>query len=191
MAQPRKPVPAKLVIAQFSSSWEVLLEAKEKLANTFGPIDLESFPYSFIETDHYALTMGENLIKQFLTFQNLVEQEELKKIKNLTNKWEEEAKHWASTKNLKVSRPLNLDPGLITGAKFILATMKDFSHRLYLGDHVYGEVTLMFQKGRFQIQPWTYPDYQKKETLHFLELARAIYMSQWKRMNCFEDKKRI
>lgn len=178
MAKAREPLPAKLVVALFSSSWDVILEAKHQLISLFGAIDLEGLPFEFIQTHHYEKSMGSSLIKQLVAFQALVEQGDLKEIKNQTNALEEEAKTWKSSLNLSVSRPVNLDPGLITGAKFILATMKDFSHRLYLGNHVYGEVTLMFQKGKFCIQPWTYPDYQKEENLLFLKQVRQIYMDQ-------------
>ena len=43
-------------------------------------------------------------------------------------------------------RPLNLDPGYITLAKLVLASTKDHAHRIYLGQGIFAEVTLLFQR---------------------------------------------
>jgi hypothetical protein len=44
-------------------------------------------------------------------------------------------------------RPVNLDPGFIEPSKLILASTKNFSHRIYIGNKMYAEVTLMYEKG--------------------------------------------
>ena len=63
-------------------------------------------------------------------------------------------------------------------SKIILASCKDFSHRIYLGDGVYGEITLQYTKGGFQILPWTFPDYRKEEYHVFFDNLRRRYMEQ-------------
>lgn len=178
MAKPRPPLPAKLMCALFSTSLELMERAQKEMEKHFGTIDLEGPLYNFTETDHYWDAMGEDLKKRLISFENLVEQDQLKNIKNLTNRLEEELSQTEEGKVLPYSRPINLDPGLVTGAKLILATMKDFSHRIYLGNHVYAEVTLIYVKGQFRPQPWTYPDYKREGNLAFLSRVRGRYMQQ-------------
>ena len=69
-------------------------------------------------------------------------------------------------------RPLNLDPGLLLLGKFLLATTKDQSHRIYLRDGIYAEVTLRYTKSEFEPWPWTYADYREPFVHSFLASAR-------------------
>src|SRR5262249_9136900 len=72
-------------------------------------------------------------------------------------------------------RPLNLDPGYLVLGKFLLATTKDQSHRVYLRDGIFAEVTLRYHAGRFEPWPWTYADYRQPQVHEFLQQARAYY----------------
>ncbi|MEI8217519.1 MAG: DUF4416 family protein, partial [Elusimicrobiota bacterium] len=67
---------------------------------------------------------------------------------------------------------MNIDPGYVTPAKVVLASTKDYSHRIYLSDGIYAEVTMMFQKGSYVFLPWTYSDYQSKAALQFFNRIR-------------------
>ena len=52
-------------------------------------------------------------------------------------------------------------------------TTKDRDHRLYLGDGIYGEVTLFYQlPGRWVSSRWTYPDYKLEEFHRFFFTCR-------------------
>jgi len=80
----------------------------------------------------------------------------------------------------KISRTVNLDPGYITASNLVLATTKDFSHRVYIGQGIYAEVTLNFRKGGCVFFEWTYPDFKSgKYTSFFLEIRRR-YMEMTK-----------
>jgi hypothetical protein len=68
-----------------------------------------------------------------------------------------------------------LDPGYVTLAKMVLATTKDFAHRLYLGDGIYAESTLRFRKKQFEPWEWTYPDYRTDEYREFFGRVRECY----------------
>ncbi|MFN4132318.1 MAG: DUF4416 family protein, partial [Caldimicrobium sp.] len=72
-------------------------------------------------------------------------------------------------------RRVNLDPGYLSLSKVVLSTFKDYSHRLYLGRSVYGEVTLIFREGSFQPLPWTYPDYKNEKVIEVFNKARSFY----------------
>src|SRR5256714_8303509 len=102
--------------------------------------------------------MGGGLRKQFLGFERLISPDTLAGIKLQTNALEDEM---ARSGRFAEPRPLNLDPGLLTLGKFMLASTKDQAHRIYLREGVFAEVTLFFRAGQFEPWPWTYADYRQ------------------------------
>ena len=116
--------------------------------------------------------MGRELRKQFFAFQRLVVPESLATAKLQTNQLEAEL---AGGSGYTEPRPLNLDPGLLTLGKFMLATTKDQAHRIYLRDGIYAEVTLRYEAGQFQPWPWTYADYRESDVRAALEDFRSYY----------------
>ena len=172
MDQPRLPRPVLLIVAAFSRHEEVLRWAEEKLTANFGPIARTSSDFIFNQTDYYESSMGPGLRKRFLVFHDLISADQLADIKLRTNELEQEliqAGTWSE------SRPLNLDPGILSLGKFMLATTKDQSHRIYLRDGIFAEVTLRFQDHAFHPWPWTYADYREPPVLAFLGEARDYY----------------
>ncbi len=129
-------------------------------------------PFVFDQTTYYAATMGPDLRKQFLVFADLVEADCLAALKLRTNALEQEL---AASGRYPEVRPLNLDPGILTLGKFLLATTKDQAHRVYLRDGIFAEVTLRFHAGAFEPWPWTYADYRQPAVLDFLRQARDEY----------------
>jgi hypothetical protein len=95
-----------------------------------------------------------------------------------TNDLEEELRPLVGS----VKRPVNLDPGYVENAKVVLASTKNFYHRIYLGRGIFAEVTMHFRNNTFQFFPWTYPDYQSREYQEFFLRVRHIYRSQLKSM---------
>jgi hypothetical protein len=176
MAEPNpSPQPALLVVAAFSRYPQVLEWACHRLEGEFGPTIFQSFPYRFDQTDYYESTMGRELWKQLLAFRDLVRLDSLADTKLKTNFMEREI---AETKKYMELRPLNLDPGLLTLGKFMLATMKDQAHRIYVGKGVFAEVTLRFKSGAYDVWPWTYADYRQPQVAAFLGDARHVYTLQ-------------
>jgi hypothetical protein len=172
MAEPRPVVPLLLVVAAFSRHADVLAWAREQIEGAFGTIALESIPFDFVQTRYYAPTMGEGLEKCFLVCEELILPDRFAEVKLRTNQLEADAARiWAG----RESRPLNLDPGLLSLGKFMLATTKDQAHRIYLRDGIYAEVTLHYHAGQFVIWPWTYADYQLPGVRDFLACAREFY----------------
>ena len=121
--------------------------------------------------------MGPGLLKQFVAFRDLVRPEALAPIKLQTNVLESQL---AELGLFPEVRPLNLDPGILTLGKFLLATTKDQQHRIYLRDGIFAEVTLRFQFGAFEPWPWTYADYRRPEVHAFLQSARTYYRDRVK-----------
>jgi hypothetical protein len=172
MADPRLPPPALLVVAAFSRHAQALAWAREHLEPAFGPVGLASDPFPFQHTTYYEGAMGPGLRKQFLAFGGLVAEDCLADVKLRTNALEAEL---AAEGAFAEPRPLNLDPGLVTLGKFLLATTKDQAHRVYLGKGVYAEVTLRYHAGTFEPWPWTYADYREPAVRKFLRQARDFY----------------
>jgi hypothetical protein len=177
MGHTKEPHPVKLLVGMLARRAEWLAAAEAKLAARFGPIDLASDLIPFDFTDYYAPEMGPNLLRKFLTHDRLLSPGDLASVKIATNALEEElARELAAD----VPRPVNLDPGYLDGSKLILATTKDYAHRIYLRDGIYAEITLTWHKGAFTPTPWTYRDYQSAPYLAFFAKARARYLAQLK-----------
>jgi hypothetical protein len=169
------PEPVALIVAAFSRCMEALDWGRAELERVFGPVALASPLFEFNQTKYYELTMGPELRKRFLVFDRLVDAHCLADVKRLTNDLEAQL---AGMKRFPEVRPLNLDPGILTLGKLLLATTKDQAHRIYLRDGIYAEVTLRFQDGNFVPWPWTYADYREPALLAFLKEARDWYREQ-------------
>jgi hypothetical protein len=172
MADLRPPDPVLLVVAAFSRHPEALDWARQRLQDAYGPPGPISPPFEFHQTRYYEATMGPGLRKQFLSFHNLVPADCLAEVKLRTNALEREL---ARTGAHPEPRPLNLDPGVLSLGKFLLATTKDQAHRIYLRDGIFAEVTLRYQAGAFEPWPWTYADYREPAVRAFLKELRDYY----------------
>ncbi len=172
MATPRPVVPQLLVVAAFSRHDDAFAWARARLEGLFGPIVMASLPFVFDQTAYYTPTMGADLRKPLYAFRDLVDPACLADVKIRTNALEQEL---AGTGSFPEPRPLNLDPGLLSLGKFILATTKDQAHRLYLRDGIFAEVTLRYYDGAFETWPWTYADYQTPDVRAWLNEARSYY----------------
>ncbi len=178
MGDIHSPEPVLLLVAA-SSRYESALDwTQQQLETTYGPTALVSQPFAFTETTYYEATMGTNLLKQFLIVQQPIDPVRLPEIKHQTNAWEAQ---YAEAANHREPRPLNLDPGYLSLGKLVLASTKDHSHRIYLGQGIYAEVTLHYQQGAWQTKRWTYPDYARLDYQDFFSQARKHLLAQRKR----------
>jgi hypothetical protein len=169
MGQPHLHTPALLLLAAFSRYEKALDWARQRATETWGAIAQESPRFEFTQTDYYLTEMGGNLRKTFWVFARPFDPAELPSIKLLTNQWEAE---YAAAALTPEPRPLNLDPGYLTLAKLVLASTKDHSHRVYLSQGIYAEVTLYYSGRRWQSREWTYADYQREDFQAFFTQCR-------------------
>jgi hypothetical protein len=137
-------------------------------------VDLVSEPLSFHFTDYYEREMGKGLWRRMVGFEPLIAPEQLVSIKLWANRVENQ------NLNEQGGRRVNIDPGYVAGSKFVLATGKDYSHRIYLGEGIYGEITLIVPKGGLSPLPWTYPDYASQPLLGIIDQLRKRYLWQLK-----------
>ena len=87
---------------------------------------------------------------------------------------------WRGDLSAEGRRRVNIDPGYLAKAHLILATGKGYTHRPYLRDGIYADLTLMYRDKTFHPLPWTYPDYAGGEVIGMLTRIREKYMLQLK-----------
>lgn len=171
MSRPHPFNPEKLVIPVLFSRADIYGEIRAILLRRFGPTDYESPSRDFTYTRYYDDEMGGPIKRIFLSFRRLVQPDRLAGVKHLTNKLElrfcERGK-----------RKVNLDPGLLSLSRFILATSKENAHRIPLAGGIYGEITLLYRKGEYQPLEWTYPDFRSEAYGKILQHIRVLYKSQ-------------
>ena len=173
MSRPQTPKPAKLVIGFFLKEKDLVVPVVKALTEKFGTVDMVSSWLPFNFTTYYEAEMGKPLFRRMLAFETLINQSALSEIKRITNDLER-----AYFKNSKIR--VNMDPGYLLRERFVLATGKNYSHRIYIGKRIYADLTLIYTKGRFMTLPWTYPDYAEPNMLIYLERVRNKYVADLK-----------
>ncbi len=169
-----EPEEAKLVLAVFFSDRDVMSEAELELRKAFGPTDYRGEEFEFNTTVFYTNEMGSKIIKSIWSFKKLIPRDKLSSIKVFTNDLEKKLPHRDTG-----GRLVNLDPGYLLESKLVLATTKDFSHRIYLSKGIFAEVTLVYKnKFGYVPMPWTYQDYRRKNVCEDFKKIREIYRQQ-------------
>ncbi len=167
----RKPQTVKLIIGFIFQDESILTQTERRLKKHFGPIDYESPILPFTQTDYYQKEFGNDLKRKFISFKKLVLPSRIAQIKNLTNRLEER-----SSQDRK--RRINIDPGYLDMAKLVLASTKDYKHRIYLDHGIFAEITLYYQKNSFKSWEWTYRDYATEEYIAIFNTIRERYAGQ-------------
>ena len=173
MSLPRQPAPAKLVVGMFMRDKALFESVTAELLVGYGELDIVSPWMPFDYTSYYEQEMGAPLFRRMVVFKQLTQQSELSEIKLATNAIE-------NTYRQQDKRQVNIDPGYLLLERFVLASGKNFSHRIYIGGGIYADLTLVYQHGAFQTLPWTYPDYADRPMTDFLEQVRAKYIHDLK-----------
>jgi hypothetical protein len=185
----REPERVKLFVGVLARTVEWVDWAAEKLSDRYGPVEDRSDVIPFAFTTYYETEMGTGLLRVFLSFRDPVDPGRLAVIKRETNALEEAAGRGGGDRDGRPppggesekrahGRLVNLDPGYLSEAKLVLATTKDYSHRIYLAHGVYAEVTMLFRDGDFRPQPWTYPDYRTGAYRAFFRRVRERFRQQ-------------
>lgn len=171
MGKVRAAEPCLLFIGMLFSASEILDVVQRRLEEAFGPLLLSSPITPWDYSDYYADELGTPLFRKFLFFRDAIDPGILADIKIRTN--EIEAEFSANGK-----RRVNLDPGYLSSSKIVLASTKDYAHRIYLGKGIYGEVTLYFQGGQYRPHLFTYRDYAEKAYADMFAHVRGLFRKQ-------------
>ena len=168
MSQPQSPSPAKLVVSVLMNDRSLAPDVIRDLERTLGPIDMVGPWMEFEYTDYYTPEMGRPIYRRMLVFRDLIAQSDLARIKLRTNEIERQYARFGK-------RSVNIDPGYLLYERFVLATGKNYSHRIYIGHGIYADLTLIYQKGAYRPLPWTYPDYADASMKAFLMQVRQKF----------------
>ncbi len=174
MSRPIPPKPAKLVISMFMNDRQAVAAVISSLSADLGPVDMISAWMLFDHTDYYAAEMGGPLYRRLVVFKELIEQQNLADIKHFTNRVESRLADSSR-------RRVNIDPGYLLPERFVLATGKNYSHRIFIGQGIYADLTLIYHSGGFQPLEWTYPDYREDRMRRYLNATRRKYLDDLKR----------
>lgn len=140
------------------------------LERTFGKVDSKCEPMEFAFTNYYEKEMGTGLWRTWVSFEGGISQSEIVRSKLKAIGLERELVDGEG------NRTTNLDPGYLTGSKLVLASTKNFSHRIYLWGGIFGEVTLVFEHGSFIPLKWTYPDYRTDHAISYFNGVREDFL---------------
>jgi len=173
---PQPPQPVKLIMSLLSADHRLIEQSCTGLCSSYGPLDFASELLPFRYTRYYEAEMGADLRRRLVSFQNLIPPDTLPEIKLAANAME------AASADEQGRRRINIDPGYIALSHIILATCKGFSHRPYLRNGVYADLTLIFRAQSFQALEWTFPDYGSPEMIALLNTMRGNYLHQLREM---------
>jgi hypothetical protein len=166
--RPSAPDAVKLFIGVLYSDEALLGKAQEALMERFGPVDFVSEPIPFDMTDYYQDEMGGPIQRKFLSFQELIDPGRLAEIKMTTNRIEEELA-------VNGRRKVNLDCGYMDVCKVVLASAKYNGQKIYLGQGIYADPTLHYEKGHFSPYPWSFPDFKTGRYERFFLRIRELF----------------
>jgi hypothetical protein len=167
MSIPKEPGKAKLIISFISNDVELINSCIKRVAEEFSQPDFVSGVIDFSHTHYYEEELGKGLKRRFAAFSTLIDRGELPAVKLFTNGLEDETMTGGD-------RRINIDPGLLSVENFILASGKNFTHRVYLRDGIFADLTLIFSKNDFKELEWTYPDYKESAVKDMLKKIRAV-----------------
>lgn len=142
---------------------QVLPLLQDKFGNILFQSNIKSWGYS----NHYNKELGSQIYRNFIFFDEVIDPSTLPDIKLLTNDIE-------TVYSQDGKRRINLDPGYITLAKVVLASTKNYSHRIYLGKGIYAELALFYKNNQFISMPYTYNDYKDEAYLVMFMKVRNL-----------------
>jgi hypothetical protein len=161
----------KLIAGLLAASDALLADAVGALRERFGPVDACSVPVVWNSSPYYRGEMGDDIRRQFVSFERLTAAGALAGLKRRSGAMED---RWRQGNGRRV----NIDPGYIATTKLVLASTKDAAHRVYVGGGIYAEVALEFHNGSFHPRARTYPDYANADAVAFFNRVRSTYLAQ-------------
>lgn len=159
---------AVLFIGALFSDRDIYDASEAILKENFGDIMYKTPSSPWQYTEYYKKELGEPLYRIFVFFSKIVDPACLVEAKMATQNIEQ----FFLRNNL---RQINIDPGYLTLAKVVLASKKNYSHRIYIGKGIFAELELFYQNGTFNPMPYTYFDYRDRKLLSSFATARSLF----------------
>jgi hypothetical protein len=142
-----------LFIGSLFSDTRVFDDVFPVLRENYGNILFQSSIHPWEYSGHYNQELGTPIYRNFVFFERIIDPSTLADIKLFTNSLED-------IYSQSGKRRINLDPGYLTLAKVVLASTKNYSHRIYVGKGIYAELALLHKNQQFNAMPYTYNDYK-------------------------------
>ena len=166
------PPPVKVIVGALYRDEGPWAEAVAGLEELLGPAETRTAPLPFEFSSYYKREMGADLLRTWLAFEDLRPGDGLADLKLAAGRIEGRLARADGT------RRVNLDPGFLSIGGLVLASTKEATHRVYLRDGIWAELTLWFHAGVLNELPWTYPDYGDERTKSWLTGLREAYKEQ-------------
>lgn len=173
---PARPV---LALCAVMARRRLLDAVAADLEREIGPVGHRGPVYRFDYTSYYEREMGGELCKQIFAFSDAVLPHRLAELKGRA--MEIERRRSVAEGGGGMQRRANIDPGLLSESSLVLATTKYGGHRIAIAPGLYAEITLLFERGRYRRQPWTYADYTSEEMQAFLLQLRGDLLERRRR----------
>ncbi len=163
---------AVIVVAFMYADSRIYNLVKNEFVASIGTIEKEAEPFDFSHSSYYESEMGSSLKKSLVAFSILQKRDKLVDIKQMANAIEKKY----STGDC---RQINIDPAILTLENFVLATNKNFTHRIYLKDNIFADLTLVYKKKKgYSPLEWTYLDYKSDYVVSFLNEVRSLFFDR-------------
>jgi len=154
MALPRTPALVMPIVAITVGDGTGLDEVERECVNLWGELLGRSSDYEFDPfTRYYESEMGTGLTKRIIAHVQPMDMGEIVARKHRANDLE---RRWLDAVG---NRMANIDPGYLTPGALVLASAKPSPHRVYVGDGIYAEATLIYEASAYEPHRWTYPDF--------------------------------
>jgi hypothetical protein len=172
MARIQKPPAGRLVVSIIYAYIDAVADALQHLERRYGQVLGETVEIPVSEAAHYREEMGGPLLRRFFSFERPVVRDSLPEVKRWTHKLESQ---FADCVNDYTFRAVNIDPGVLTPYNLVMAGHREFNHRIYLAEGVFGEIALIYARGQFRRLPWTNPDFCHREAIGLFERTRDSF----------------
>ena len=170
MSHPQSPKPCAYYCGFIWSRRERLEACVEQSEALWGPVLDRSEDFEFAETAYYHSEMGPGLRRTYYLYRTLLaDPSTLIERKHQAARFEEASQE-------EGRRAVNLDPGYFNGHQLVIATFKDYAHRIYLGRGVYAHLEYLFRNGEPVLLPWTYPDFRRPDHLALFRGWRSRHL---------------
>jgi hypothetical protein len=164
---------AKLFFSIIFKNEDAASKACLAISQRWGDIDFKTDPLPFCHTKYYEKEFGPDLSRIFISLSKSICRKEIVDMKIWTDNFEKET----AVQGLRI---VNIDPGYVCLEQVILATGKNYTHRMYLDEGVFADLTLVYEKGSFRTLPWTYPDYAEASTIEIFNKLRMTFLSNFR-----------
>ncbi|MBD3401494.1 DUF4416 family protein [candidate division GN15 bacterium] len=166
------PPPGRLIFSVVYCHIDALADGLARLEKEFGSVQFETVDIPFHGEPRHVEEMGDPLFRRFFSFEQLIDPDKLVDVKRTCRKVEAA---FADHVGDHLFRAVNVDPGVMTPEKVVMASSHEYNYRIYLGKGVFAQIELIYARGRYVGLPWTNPDFCHAEALEFFSRVRGSF----------------